>query len=83
MGGRTDERTNRQTNGQTDEQKSPCVLQNFVPFGEAAQKGRFERFRDYEGTHEVKSLKTAPLTMRIKKRRTFKWLILLMNLKIS
>ena len=28
--GRTDERTN--------EQKSPCVLQDFVPFGAAAQK---------------------------------------------
>ena len=23
-------------NGQTDEQKSPCVLQDFVPFGAAA-----------------------------------------------
>ena len=30
---------NKQTNKQTDEQKSPCVLQDFVPFGAAAQKG--------------------------------------------
>ena len=27
-----------QTNEQTDKQKSPCVLQDFVPFGAAAQK---------------------------------------------
>ena len=27
------------TDGQTDKQKSPCVLQDFVPFGAAAQKG--------------------------------------------
>ena len=33
-GGR-DGRTDGQTNGQTD---SPCVLQDFVPFGAAAQK---------------------------------------------
>ena len=26
------------TNKQTDERKSPCVLQDFVPFGAAAQK---------------------------------------------
>ena len=30
-----DEQTNERTNGQ----KSPCVLQDFVPFGAAAQKG--------------------------------------------
>ena len=30
--------TNKQTNQQTDEQKSPCVLHDFVPFGAAAQK---------------------------------------------
>ena len=30
MGGRTE--------GWTDERKSPCVLQDFVPFGAAAQK---------------------------------------------
>ena len=34
-GGRTDERTN----GRTD-RNSPCVLQDFVPFGAAAQKNR-------------------------------------------
>ena len=33
-----DERTNERTDGRTDEQKSPCVLQDFVPFGAAAQK---------------------------------------------
>ena len=32
----------KQTNKQTDERKSPCVLQDFVPFGAAAQKGRKE-----------------------------------------
>ena len=31
----------RRTNGRTNEQKSPCVLQDFVPFGAAAQKGDF------------------------------------------
>ena len=29
---------NEQTNEQMDEQKSPCVLQDFVPFVAAAQK---------------------------------------------
>ena len=29
---------NKHTNGRTNEQKSPCVLQDFVPFGAAAQK---------------------------------------------
>ena len=33
-GGLMDERTNKRT----DEQKSPCVIQDFVPFGAAAQK---------------------------------------------
>ena len=33
-GGGTDERMN----GRTDKRKSPCVLQDFVPFGAAAQK---------------------------------------------
>ena len=36
MDGRTDE--------QTDEQKSPCVLQDFVPFGAAAQKAYLGTF---------------------------------------
>ena len=36
--------TNKQTNKQTNERKSPCVLQDFVPFGTAAQKtGEGER----------------------------------------
>ena len=30
--------TDGQMNGRTDERKSPCVLQDFVPFGAAAQK---------------------------------------------
>ena len=30
--------TNERTDGRTDERKSPCVLQDFVPFGAAAQK---------------------------------------------
>ena len=33
-----DEGGDRRTDGQTDERKSPCVLQDFVPFGAAAQK---------------------------------------------
>ena len=37
-GGRRDGRTNRRTNKWSNEQKSPCVLQDFVPFGAAAQK---------------------------------------------
>ena len=28
--------TNKRTDGRTDERKSPCVLQDFVPFGAAA-----------------------------------------------
>ena len=39
MKGGTNERTNERTDGRTDERKSPCVLQDFVPFGAAAQKG--------------------------------------------
>ena len=30
--------TNGRTDRRTDEQKSPCFLQDFVPFGAAAQK---------------------------------------------
>ena len=37
MGG-TNGRTDGRTDGQTDERKSPCVLQDFIPFGAAAQK---------------------------------------------
>ena len=32
--------TDGQTDGRTDERKYPCVLQDFVPFGAAAQKGK-------------------------------------------
>ena len=38
LGGGTDGRTNGRTDGRTNEQKSPCVLQDFVPFRAAAQK---------------------------------------------
>ena len=38
MDGRTDRRTDKPTNEWTNQQKSPCVQQNFVPFGAAAQK---------------------------------------------
>ena len=31
--------TNKLTNERTNERKSPCVLQDFVPFRAAAQKG--------------------------------------------
>ena len=37
QGGRMDGRTYVRTDGRTD---SPCVLQDFVPFGDAAQKKR-------------------------------------------
>ena len=37
-GGRTNKWTNKRTNKRTNERKSPCVLQDFVPFGAAAQK---------------------------------------------
>ena len=30
--------TNGRTDERTDKRKSPCVLQDFVPFGAAAQK---------------------------------------------
>ena len=37
--GRTDRQTDRRTDGRTDGRTdSPCVLQDFVPFGAAAQK---------------------------------------------
>ena len=38
--------TNGRTNGRNDEQKSPCVLQDFVPFGAAAQKTKVNRPRE-------------------------------------
>ena len=34
-------RMDGRTDGRTDEQKSPCVVQDFVPFGAAAQKADF------------------------------------------
>ena len=41
-----DERTNGRTDERNDERKSPCVLQDFVPFGAAAQKPTFPRKRE-------------------------------------
>ena len=35
-----DEGGDARTNEWTNEQKSPCALQDFVPFGAAAQKGK-------------------------------------------
>ena len=47
MGGgtheRTDERTEERTDERMNERKSPCVLQDFVPFGAAAQKEEIEK----------------------------------------
>ena len=38
------------THARTNEQKSPCVLQDFVPFEAAAQKGKFNNFtKKFEG----------------------------------
>ena len=42
--GQTDGRTDGRTDRWTDERKSPCVLQDFVPFGAAAQKTKGVRF---------------------------------------
>ena len=44
-GGGTHERTNERTNGRTNKRKSPCVLQDIVPFGAAAQKAYFRSER--------------------------------------
>ena len=41
----TNGQTDGRTDGQTDEQKSPCVLQDFVPFGAAAQKHSLDIFK--------------------------------------
>ena len=40
------------TNERTDEQKSPCVLQDFVPFGAAAQKEEEEEGKEGEEEEE-------------------------------
>ena len=38
MDGRTDGWTDGRTDGRNDERKSPCVLQDFLPFRHAAKK---------------------------------------------
>ena len=48
MGGQTDGRTNERT----DERKSPCVLQDFVPFGAAAQKPELGTGAEYKSRAE-------------------------------
>ena len=40
-----DEWTNGRMNERMDERKSPCVLQDFIPFGAAAQKAYFRSER--------------------------------------
>ena len=47
-------RTNKQTNEQTDERKSLCVLQDFVPFGAVAQKTEDSQRRDNRIVHFTK-----------------------------
>ena len=37
---------NGQMDGTTDERKSPCVLQDFVPFGAATQKLEQSEWKD-------------------------------------
>ena len=41
-----DEQTDGRMDRRTDERKSPCVLQDFVPFGAAAQKGGKKKHAD-------------------------------------
>ena len=51
----TDGRMNEQTNEQTDEQtKVPCVLQDVVPFGAAAQKGSKTEEEKRGGSWKIK-----------------------------
>ena len=47
--------TNERTDERTDERKSPCVLQDFVPLGAAAQK-RLEGMKD-DGSYFARSTK--------------------------
>ena len=42
------------TNKQTNERKSPCVLQDFVPFGAAAQKRHVGDKRDIRNIRDMK-----------------------------
>ena len=54
--------TNERTDGRTDERKSPCVLQDFVPFGAAAQKGE-----EGENPHMCEIIGHRPLWGRCQK----------------
>ena len=48
--GGTNKRTNKRTNERT---KVPCVLQDFVPFGAAAQKRKLEILHTKEQVNEL------------------------------
>ena len=54
--GRMDGRTDGRTDGQTD---SPCVLEDFVPFGAAAQKEKEDdgNFRKRDRNNDVTMIK--------------------------
>ena len=53
-----DEWTDKQTNQRTDERKSPCVLQDLVPFGAAAQKGEKTKGHENKMTRKPKGKET-------------------------
>ena len=63
--------TNERTDGRTDEQKSPCVLQDFVPFGAAAQKEKREKKTEKkrEEKREKKSALSQACSRKEKKRK--------------
>ena len=60
--GGTDKRTNKQTN----KRKSPCVLQDFVPFGAAAQKGKLVIEQAYAVGPTVRRTKRRVVSQRFK-----------------
>ena len=51
----TDGRTDGRTEGRTNKQKSPYVLQDFVPFGAAVQKERKRKFGENKAFGSTKS----------------------------
>ena len=57
-----------QTDGMTDKRKSPCVLQDFVPFGAAAQKGKEKERRKQTEQKEETKRKKRRKTERQKKK---------------
>ena len=60
---------NEWTDEQTDEQKSPFVPQDFVPFGAAAQKARYEGKEGKIEGKEGKRLEERRQEMRERKAR--------------